>query len=346
MYQVKVYDRLNTTLKKTISPKDILSDISFSLNTNGWLWEQTIELAYSITDTTFFYWDIVKITMFNDNNKNWVQIYMWYVTKIGRHQTTTRQTITLTCLWVASLLTEQRWSFSLHDTTSDMVKEIIDDYNTNYANVFTYNAGSIDTWGSVWWWHISGTYLEMLQSLASRDWKYLFIDWEWVVWFKDDPTTPTHYFTNRKDVEKIDIEEDLEWVINSISVTWEYTVCSWSPSICNKQYVWWSYDDTVSISLYGKRVWKTQKIYTNSSQYCDDYAENYVNKRGDPKKEAQIVINRQYNLESLKPWDTIKVRNFEYDFNNVRIEKINYTPDRATLYLDEYVSFGNLIVET
>jgi len=343
MYQVKVYDRLNTTLKKTISPKDIMSDISFSLNTNWGLWEQVIELAYEITDTTFFYWDIVKIKMFNENNKNWKQIYMGYVTKIGRHQTTTRQTITLTCLWVASLLTEHKKSFLLTWTTDSVVKTIIDDYNTNYWNIFTYSSGTIDSGGAVSGGAVGGTYLEALQSLTGRDWKYLFIDWDWVVWFKDTPATPTHYFTNKKDVEKIDIEEDLEWVINSLTVIGKHPVCSWW--VCHYEYVSWTYEDASSILLYWKREWDDITIFSNSEQFCIDYAKSVVDTSNEPKKETVLIINNQYNIESMMPGHTIKVRNFEYPFDNVRIEKISYTPDSAVVYLGEYISFGSLIVK-
>jgi hypothetical protein len=37
MFQVKVFDNTNTTLKKIISPSDIISDISFSMNIDGGL---------------------------------------------------------------------------------------------------------------------------------------------------------------------------------------------------------------------------------------------------------------------------------------------------------------------
>ncbi len=330
MFQIKVYDRTNTTLKKTISPKDVLSDISFSLNTDGWLWEQVIELAYPITDTTFNFWDIVRVTMYNENNKNWIQIYMWYVTKIWRKQTTTRQTIVLTCLWVASLLTEQFINKTTTWLTADQAfKDVIDSYNASYWTIFSYTAWSIDVWPSLWTGSISWNYLSVLKNLTTRSGYYMFVDWQWVVWFKQKPTSATHFLTNKKDVEWIDIKEDLEWVVNSAKF-WDVN------------YNTSTYEDSASVALYGRKYADWQK-QINWQTYLDNYTEQYVLSNKDPKKETTIIVNRQYNIESIKPWDTIKIRNFEYSFDNVKIIKVWYTPDKVVLYLDRYISFWWLV---
>ena len=84
----------------------------------------------------------------------------------------------------------------------------------------------------------------------------------------------------------------------------------------------------------------TGLISLSGQTNVDNYAINYVNERKDPKKEATIVINRKYFIESLQPGDTIKVRNFAYTFENIEIQKVTYTQDRAILYLDRYVSLG------
>ena len=345
MFQVKVYNSINTTLKKTISPKDVLSDISFSMNLNGGLWQQTIELAYSITDTSISLWDIIKITMFNDNNKDWVQIYMWYVSKINRKQTTTRQTIVLTCLWIASLLTEEETTTSFAWLSAgDYVKQIIDAYNASYWVVFSYTSSSIDAGWTMNSWYVKWTYLKCLNDIVTMQWYNLFIDWQWVVYFKAQPTTSTHFLTNKKDLESIEIKEDLESVINSINVAGKYKATLWW-SVYYDNYVYWTHEDATSVATYWRRF-KQEEILTSSQTVVDDYAQQFVNDNKDPIKETTLVINRKYNIESIHPWHTIKIRNFEYALDNVKIIKISYTPDKAVLHLDKYISFGEQVIKT
>jgi len=346
MFQIKIYDSTNV-FKKTVSPSDVISDISFSMNTNGWLWQQTIGLAYWITDTSISLWDIVKIYMYNESNKDWLQIYMWYVSKIWRIQSITRQTISLTCLWIASLLTEQTNAVNYidWDTCWDVVKQIIDSFNSSYGSeIISYTSLSVEDWIGLSDGTFTGNYLKTLETLATMSWFKLFIDWTWLITFKAFSTTPDHYITNKKELESVNIKEDLEWIVNSVLVRGQYRDTLWW-SVYYTAEINWVYEDATSIATYGRRY--EDVIINNSSQdFVDDYAENYINDRKEPKKETTLAINRKYNLESLKPWDTIKIMNFEYLFNNVKIIKINYTPDNVVLYLDVYTSFGEEINKT
>lgn len=344
MFQVKVYDSTNTTLKKVISPSDVISDISFSMNINGGLGQQSIELAWNINDTTVGLGDIVKITMYNENNKDGKQIYMWYVESVGRKQTTTQQTVTLNCLWVASLLTEYQnvVNYTSSDKAGDIAKNIIDAFNSAYgATLITYTSSTIDDWPFMWDWSFTDNYLKNLISLADYSWYNLFIDWEWVARFKQASTTPDHLFMNKKDIEEINIEEDLDAVVNSVYVYWYYRQGLWGWERYDI-YIYSEYEDATSIATYGKRYEKVE-IKTNSQTYIDNYAQQYVEDRKEPKKKTTLTINRKYNLEDIKPWDIIKINNFEYLLSWVKVLKVNYTPDKAILYLDEYISFGEEI---
>lgn len=336
MFQIKIYNSANITLIRTISPKDIISDISFTMDINWWHWEQSIELAYKIDDNTISLWDIVKITMFNDNNKSWKQIYMWTITRIWRKQTETRQTIVLTCLWVSSLLVDDEFRKNYSWNSWDIIRSLIDQYNSSYANIFTYTSSSIDDWiaitGEETW-----TYLWLIASISKRTWYYFYIDWEWVVWYKQKPTTPTHYLTNKKDVQEFIVNEDIESLINSVKAYWKYNEPV-SPWIWIETFITSDYEDAASISTYWKKHWKVE-IRTGSQTYLDNYAIQYVNNNKTPKSVASIIVNRKYNIESIKPWDTIKIKNFEYNLSNLQIMHINYTPDTATLSLWEYKSF-------
>jgi hypothetical protein len=341
MFQIKVYDESNTILKKIISNKDVLSDISFSMNLNGWLWNQVIELAYDINDNTVSLWDIIRITMYNENNKSWLQIYMWYVNSIWRRQTTARQTVTLNCLWIASLLTEYNASISYTwtDKVWDVAKRIVDSFNATYwSTIITYSSTTIDDWNLMPAGNFNGNYLQNLESLAKLSWFKCFIDWYWILHFKAFSTSSDHLLMNKKNIEEVVIDEDMEWLINSVRVLGKYRAFSWW--ISRDAYVDTTYEDAVSVATYWRRYKLIENIYTDSQAYVNQYAIQYVNDNKSPKKKTTLIINRNYNLESLKPWDTIKINNFEYLLSNVKIIKMNYTPDKVTLYLDEYTSFG------
>ena len=328
-YQIKVYNRTNTLLKETISPAKLISQVWFWWNLDGWLWEQILELNEKISTDKYVYWDIVKITMFNADNKEWKLIYTWYITKIWRKQTSTRQTISLTCLWVASLLTEQTTEIIVNWLTHwQVIKNLIDSYNSSYWNIFNYVMWeTIIDWPVVPNGSLSWKYLDNMKKLVVSSWFNLFIDWSATVRFIPNPTTPTHYLTNQKDIEEIEIQENLEWVVNSAIFTDNDNIVR-------------SYIDNDSISLYWKKHydWKSDSKWV---AYLEEYVKNYVLERKDPKRETKLIVNRNYFLESIKPWDTVKVMNFELDLiNNVKIVKLSYTPNKCILNLEKYTSFG------
>jgi hypothetical protein len=343
MLVVKIYNRTFTTLKETLKGSLLLSDISFTSTINWWQGEATFEIAKEIINTDYSLWDIVKVIKYDDNNKDWVNLYMGYVNKIKRKQTTNVQTISLVCLGMASILTENEYSKAYWwNNAWDLVENIIDVVNTEYWTVI--NKWTIETWPTMWNWTATWTYFDIITQIAEWAWMYWFIDGNWTFTFKSKDTTPTHFFTNQKDVEEIDIWEDMEWVINKCDVKWEYEYCetSWWETFCWTKYCFWTYTDATSASLYWIKK-ESIDINANSEEICNNYAESYVNQRKDPKKETTLVINRKYNLESIKPWDTVKVRNFEYPFSNIQIKKIWYTQDKAILYLDRYISFWEQI---
>lgn len=345
-YQIKVYNNANTVLKQTISPKIIASTIGFTSNLNWWQGEQKIDLQVPITNTDYSLWDLVKISVFNENNKDGYLLYSWYISKIEREQTISKQSITLTCLWVASLLTEVKGAISFNGASSWVyVKNLIDSYNAEYGNIFTYTLDSIEDWIDITAWSINWTYLEMLSNLAQRNSFNLFIGAWWLVYFKSKDVTPTHYITNQKNIDNINIEEDMEWLVNSVKVTGKYQVVigTGESAYTVNRYIYTEYEDDTSISIY----WKKQvsvEIQCDSLTYLEWYAEKYVNDRKDPKRQTVISLNNQYNIDSIKPWDTIKIKNFDFTLSNVKIVKTSYTPEKIILYLDEYISFGGEIL--
>jgi len=326
MLLIKVYDSTFTTLLETIKGDLILWDITFTWNVNWWLGNTTIQIWKEITNTDYNLWNIIKIVKYDDNNKNWADLYLWYVVKIWRTQTTSRQYIELSCLGIASVLTEKGIGKAYaNKPAGQIIREMI-----TWIAWLNFDITTIPDWPNMWTWTVNWTIAQCITTICESINRKWFVDGNGTVFFFQKPTTPTHYFTNRKDVESIEIKEDMQEMVNTV-----YMV---SADLIQNS----SYSDAVSVATYWTKYYTEQtRIYWQTA--LDLYAQNYVNARKDPKKETTIVVNRQYPIETIKPWDTIKIRNFEYAFDNIEIIKIQYTQDKCILYLDRYISFGEQI---
>jgi len=330
MIIVKVYNRINTILKETIKGDLLLWDITFTANVNWWQWQVTLQINKDITTTDYVLWDIIKIKRYDEDIKAGWDLYMWYVTKIGRKQTTSRQFIELSCLWVASILTENSAAF-IYDNKPvwQLARELIDSINSSYGGtIINYTTWTIPDWASLWIGSISTTNAsDALTTLANASGRKRYIDWNGTCYMFTKPLTPTHFLSNQKDVESIDIQQEIQEMTNKVFFWSRYDVTQNT-----------SYQDNASITLYGSKFLQQQvDIFWQTA--LDNYAIQYVNDRKDPKLQTTLVVNRDYPIETIKPWDTVKVRNFEYAFENIQIEKIQYTQDKVIVYLDQYISF-------
>lgn len=334
MIVVKVYNKTLATLKETIKGSLILSDISFSSNVNGWQWDLAIQIKKPITNNDYNVWDIIKIKKYTDDNKNGYDLYMGYIWSIGRVQTITSEYIEIRCLWIASLLTENNTSVSYGNLPAwQLIRGILQAVNTSqWWNVISYNTTTIPDWPLMWTWSISETdCASAITTIAQAVGKKWYIDGSGTAYLFDKPTTPTHFLTNKVNIENITINETIQDMVNSV-----YFRSQYNPSQNT------TYTDTASVAIYGQKYarWPVPISWQTA---LDNYAIQFVNDNKEPRKESQIIINKEYALETMKPWDTVKIRNFEYAFDNIQIEKVQYSQDRCTLYLDKYNSFGKQI---
>jgi len=331
-YQIKTY-LLDWTYQNTISPSIIMSDISFSKNINGWTTDLNIDLDFNFENTDFTNSEIIKLYVFDDNDKSWKLIYTGVINWVLRNMNTNWQSITLVCLWISSLLNQiiydSAWKvFTKTDDPANIIKSIIDYINTIYTWWrFTYGWWQIDTYGSTI--EIDFDYTDCFNAIKKikdvTDF-YFYIDQNWEVYFKLKPTIATHSLTNQKDVENINMKEDIEDLVNMVFVERRGGTIK-------------AYNDATSQTTYWikeKYISKTE-LWNEASQ--DIFWNNYISENKDPKKETKIVVNNLYNIDSIKPWDTIKVRNINYTIDNIQVLNVQYTPDKAVLSLEKYISF-------
>lgn len=324
-------------LKETLDTNLLLSEISFTENLNGWQGELVLEINKPITDSTYSFGDIVQINKFWErlSQDSSPTIYTGYVSRIGRIQSNqNKQIVELTLLGMGSLLSGESLSFTFNGVinTGDAIKEIIDGFVWDNPNTLLYTETSIADGSALAIWSVEGSRLECVKRICEMSNMKFFIDADRIVNVFPKPWSPTHYLTNNKNIENIEIYEDTEWIVNKVNAYNTMVI----------PYLESHYEDSWSIATYWKKE-ITLNVNVWWQDAIDVYAQNYVNERKDSKKESKVIVNRNYPIETLKPWDTIKIRNFAYTFDNIQIIKVSYSPTKCTLYLDYYTSYGEQI---
>ena len=114
-------------------------------------------------------------------------------------------------------------------------------------------------------------------------------------------------------------------------------------SVERKDWTVKTYEDTDSQDLYWLKEKFEKQTSLESESTQDDYWNSYIEQYSNPKNASKMVVNSEYDIESILPWDSITVVNITYPINNLIIEKINYTPDRITLTLEENESIRWII---
>ena len=335
-FQIKIYSKSNV-YKHTINPKIVMSNISFQSNMNGGQWSLNIQLNELITDTAEIEWDIIKISVFDENNTNGRQIYYWFVNKIQKLQDINSQTVTLECIgiiWLLNKIIFYSGSFTptLNQDPAVTIKAVIDYFNTQYAgSLIGYGWLHVDTYGT----NINmsfdyNTCMEVITKIteATNFWRY--IDSSWQMRFKPNPTTSTHTLTNQKNVDNIDVQESFNDMVNQL-----YLWRNWG--------VYKTYSDATSKTTYWikeKRESKTDLIDETSQ---DEYGNNFIQDNKDPKKETSVTVNNKYDIETIKPGDALKILNLEYSITNIQILRVQYSTNNVVLSLDKATSLVKTI---
>lgn len=331
-YDIKAYTKEGTYIT-TINPNVVMNDISFSSNVNGGLWQLNLNLALSFGDTTFHGGEIIKVILYNERYKQGKQIYMWFVSQISRVYDTNKGYIKLVCLWIASLLTSVLFTWSYNGTAETILNSIITEFNSNYAWSLI-SVGGIDEYEeniNVEFkdWTSCQKAIEQVNEIANY---YRFINAEWKFYFRKKGTQTEHIMANKQEVESMNLNYSIESIVNRIFVA-------------RKDGTVKMYEDNISQSLYGiKEEYSNQQSIVDATTQ-DEFGNNYIAQYSNPKNASTVVVNSEYDIEKIEPWDTITIVNSEYEIKNLTIEKINYSPSKVTLTLEENESLWSVISE-
>ena len=341
-YIVKLYDWSNNFVK--VLPASIITnDISFSESIDSWQWELTLNVNLPI-DTNYF--DNIRYCRVYVSDNRSLDNYLLYsgrLSKVNRTFSNNKENIQITFLSLYTLLNdiyfEQSWSleFQIEDDPAEIIKTIIDYFNTKHSWLISYTAWSIDTyWSNIYLEFNNTTCADALKSLMEWLNRYLFVWADWVVQFHEVPNTITHNFTYEKDITTLTIPEDYEKVSNAVRATYKEE--------------WWVNTLITSVATDNDSItkfWRKEVIVSADNAYWETawetYRDSYLNEYKDWKKNINLTVSTLYPIESIHPGDTIRIRNIDLSISNLKISKVDYTYEQVKLSLEYYTSIAKQI---
>ena len=354
---IKLYNS-SLVYQKTINPKLIKNKIVFTSQINWWLWRLVLRLDLLINDTTFDFWDIIKI------EKNWTVLYSGVIDEINKY-TTNYQELEIVCNWYASLFSRLIYNESANywvtktDIASDIMSDIVDFYNTEY----NYLTKDIET--TIWTVSYETNYTDVLKmTKAINDLTedfYWFVDENWVFNFKEKATTVRNKLTFEKNVFQLTADEDNTRIVNQLIL--EYKLATTV------------YNDSASQTLYWVRTKKVTDTSVADATSASDYATSYFTENALPQKKIRLTVTAWYEyeyayffndmdltfddytqnfdnlkddktIENIQVWEKIKILNLNHNLgNNLLIAKKTYNDEQISLDLENYDNFIQLIKE-
>lgn len=338
-YQYRVYD-IDGTFKRVIDETVILETPSFGMAINSWQGDLTITLALDIDNVDYEHYDVVRIYEYDEDNTGGRLIYTWFISRIRRTYDTT-QRIQLDILGIALLLNRvirYDWWFVFTKTQdpAQTIKDMIDYFNTKYtAGWLSYAWGNVANYGSSISVEFDHTKcIDVLNNIVSitQDY-YWYIDASGEVYYDTKTySAHDHIFRLEYDCDALSVVENGETIINKLYVDYW-----WTPTTA------WPYQDATSQTDYWLSEMYELKSDIQNVWSANIYWNSYISWYKDFKKEITISINTKYDIESIRPWQFIKLLNCNYSISQLQIAKIDYNDYNVKLYLDRYTTLQKTI---
>jgi len=213
------------------------------------------------------------------------------------------------------------------------MKEVADYFTTLYPGLLTYSGATIETatasnlvfdfnkcleaLGMIaesvnsWWWSIDGEAKLQFHPISGSPYKV------------------THLVTLEKQVESIVVDENVEKLVNNYLLY--YTGGDTSAS------------DGTSQTANGLRELKETKTEINDGTTATNSANSYIAQNKDYKRRITVVVNDQYDIESIHAGHFITINNTDFGIVSLQIQKLQYNINNVELELEYITSFGKEI---
>lgn len=320
---IKLYDK-DDWFRQTLIPKKFWSDISFIETINYGLGTFSFKYYLSFEDETFTHWDVIKV--YKDGTD---LIYKGFIIGIKRVIEPSGSYQEITCIWMQAALNYRLYTsassvtFTKTDDAANIIKDIIDVYNADpVLTAFVYSVTTIPAY----WTTISIAFdkdtcrsaLKKVLDVVGR--KIMFL-WENNVYFKD--TYSSHRLNFASDISQITVDEKSDQLFNEVTV----------------KRSWWT---EIAYGSGSSTYWRREKYITDTwlstSWTWIARAENEVEESDSPKLNTSIIVNSNYDIESIHCGDTISIYNTGYPITDKKVVKIEYNVETAKIYVDDYDS--------
>lgn len=365
-YNIKIYNQDGTTFVTSVSGAQIANEIQFSSKLNGGFGQCILEFVgddYKFDSfgegTTIDFMNIVKIYAVSANNPTGTLIYVGYMSKYEPFiEIGGREGCKVTLLHVSTLLSKSFYkngsSYTVTHTSDDaetIGRAIITHFNTIFGgSLLSYTDATTDAVGT----NVDITFtdqkwfdaLKKTGELAGNDWWWK-IDEQGQYWLKDKPASSTHTFMVGRHIDSIIAPKDSEKIYNDLQVRRSGGTTS-------------DYSDATSQGTYGTGstpAGKYSKIISDTSLTSADAADRrgnkFINDNKDAKIKATLMINNEYDLETISVGETCDVRNYSKDSSffddNMMIASIMYMGNNVKIdlleepsaFMDEMDEFVN-----
>ncbi len=337
-FQIKIYDKTNTTFQKTLDPTKIRTKPIFSSKIDGGQGVCIIDFECDFGEIPSYISAMNMVRIYSVETTP-VLIFTGFISRFDSYFEKGKEGVKINVLGLVSLLSFAYYkngaSFEVSHSSEDpqiIMKAIIDHFQTKYGNLITYGVGnttidnvgvnvSIDFDGKKWIDAIKENY-----KFTGGGWFWR-IDEAGVAYLQEKPTTATHIFTLGKDVESIFAPKTNEKIVNQITV--KYT----GGAVVSDS-------DATSISNFFIREEYFENSEIQNSTSANQVADEKIAEKKDEKIKATIKINSNYNIESVKCGDTCKIRNIKKGSTtlgeNMSIVSVRYNLSYIVIQLEEF----------
>lgn len=344
-YEVKIYSRLGK-FKKSINPKDILSEISFSEDLNGGQWSLNLEISGNIEN--FEVSDIVEIREVSENSTKIIPTFTGIIEEIQVEEFETYDKISLEILGLHTLLGDLLYrennqrKFQKNGNIANIFREIIDHFNTEYwdfsatetqnlgKKIFHYSDESIENFVKNITLEIDNTtHLEAMNKITEISDYVFFIDATGFITAKPKNNFSEKILTLGREVVSFSQKIKKRDMCNSYIIEVD--------KIGSR-----TYNDQNSIQKYGKKEKSDASSDIKTESAMNDKWNEFIRENANPKSEISLILKPQ-NSDFLYPWTRITLQNIRNPLSEKQITKIDKNRDNWTIYIGDYVSFGKIL---
>ncbi len=348
-YAVKIYS-INGTYIKTLNPKKEMVDIRFTSRINGGQGQCILEVALPFDNfdegVSIAHTNIVKIYEIDEVNSPTPRlIYTGFISQYAPYFRAGSEGVRIVLLGLVSLLSfgyfKNGSNFTVTKSATDpaqIMKDVIDHFNSIYSGSWIgYGAETVTVGTNVTYEFKDQKWFDSLKKAfdlaGSGRWWAIREDGQ--LWFKTKPVSPTHRFTLGQDVETGEIVKNNEQIVNALQLRWNTGLSSST-----------DYSDATSITAYGRREKIVSDERITLTGTADQRGNGEIGDNKNPKVQAKLRINTNYDIETIKPGDTCSVFNVKQGStvfpSNMQITSVSYSPDGVDLELENTLAtFGD-----